>query len=107
MMIVIALLLDEVIQEVAIFFTDVLSQGEGTRRTLSMSDPISSWRHGKGHVAYKPENRSYKEGFKPQFHQRKQHCLKEENKWRRKRDVFVSRIVIAGALVVTILTSAY
>ena len=35
MVIVIALLLDEVIQEVAIFCTDVLSQGQGTRRALS------------------------------------------------------------------------
>ena len=34
MVIVIALLLDEVIQEVAIFCTDVLSQGQGTRRAL-------------------------------------------------------------------------
>jgi hypothetical protein len=53
MVIVIALLLDEVIQEVAIFFTDVLSQGQGRRRTLSLGDPISSWRHGNRHVAYK------------------------------------------------------
>ena len=92
MVIVIALLLDEVIQEVAIFCTDVLSQGQGTRRALSLSDPISSWPHGKGHVAHKSENRSYKEEFMPRFHQRKRHCAKEENKRALKRDVFVSRI---------------
>ena len=101
-MIVIALLLDEVIQEVAIFFTDILSQGQGTRRTLSLSDPISSWRHGKSHVAYKSENRSYKEEFMPRFHQRKRHCAKEENNRRRSVTCLCLPLLIARTLVLTI-----
>ena len=80
MVIVLVLLLDEVIQEVAIFFTNVLSQRQGTRRILSLGDHVSSWCHKNRHVAHKSENRSYKEEFPPWFHQRKWHCAKEKNK---------------------------
>ena len=87
--IVLVLLLDEVIQEVAIFSTNALSQRQGTRSSLG--DHVSSC-HKNRHVAHKSENRSYKEGYPPWFRQRKWQCAKEKNQKGRKRDVFSARI---------------
>jgi hypothetical protein len=70
LVIVLVLLLDEVIEEFAIFFTYVLNRMQGSRKIPSLGDHASSQHCKNRQVADKSANHRYEEKFLPRFHHR-------------------------------------